>query len=378
MELLLSKFCQEHENWEKLLSERPYKIKINKDGQYAIFSYTMGETDFSYPLCLECRGTILDMEDNFNPVCVPFYKFFNSDEPFAAEIDWDSAYALDKIDGSLIKIWSHNGKFHISTNGTIDAYKAKCENPFNKEISFGSLVKETLYKYFEDLEYYNLDYVENTLLDGNTHMFELTSPYNQIVVDYGQKPRLTYLGSRNLKTGKEYYANILFFTFPSPKVYTIYTLEEAKEICSKMTDLTKEGFVIVDQYYNRVKVKSPAYVYAHHCLSTIGSMNGIIDIIKSGEIEEICAYCKKYEDLIRLTDKRLHNIAETMQDLYSINTRGISCRKDLAENLKDNKEYAFIIFKMYNNRELDVYKFILSQPNKRIISLLEYFFGSAA
>ena len=35
----LGRFCAEHENWEELLIQEPYFIKIKEDGPYIIFNY---------------------------------------------------------------------------------------------------------------------------------------------------------------------------------------------------------------------------------------------------------------------------------------------------------------------------------------------------
>ena len=52
---------------------------------------------------LQCRGLILRKDTN-QPVCVPFYKFFNLGEEQAHAIDWGTASVYEKVDGSLIKV----------------------------------------------------------------------------------------------------------------------------------------------------------------------------------------------------------------------------------------------------------------------------------
>ena len=119
----LLKFIKENNNWEYILSQNPYCLKIKRDDGYIILSYNQIESDFYNPIVRECRGIILE-EKTLIPVCVPFYKFGNYGEGYVPNIDWSSARTQEKVDGSLIKVWYHNGKWRVSTNGTIDAINA--------------------------------------------------------------------------------------------------------------------------------------------------------------------------------------------------------------------------------------------------------------
>src|SRR4051812_39544178 len=68
-----------------------YAIKCKKHGKYPnllLFKYDQLESPFAEPLVRECRGIILDSEDNWRIVCRPFSKFFNAQESLAAPIDW--------------------------------------------------------------------------------------------------------------------------------------------------------------------------------------------------------------------------------------------------------------------------------------------------
>ena len=136
----LQKFIINHKNWEEELQAEPYCIKITRDGPYIMFKYNQIESDFSNPLVRECRGIILK-EGTFEVVCHAFDKFGNYGESYAPEIDWETAVVQEKCDGSLIKIWYDDDDWHISTNGTIDAFKAFTDGG---ERSFGDLVIEAM------------------------------------------------------------------------------------------------------------------------------------------------------------------------------------------------------------------------------------------
>ena len=94
--LNIIQFIKTHPNtWRDILSSPPYNLII-KDGingyeGLVLLKYNQFDSDFSLPIVRECRGIIIDIEDNFNPVCHPFNKFFNYGEKYADSIDWKSA-----------------------------------------------------------------------------------------------------------------------------------------------------------------------------------------------------------------------------------------------------------------------------------------------
>ncbi len=360
MKLLIQKFCQEHKDWEEILQEAPYYLKIRKDNGYVLFTYTLGFTDFSIPLCKECRGIILDELNNFKPVCVPFYKFFNFGEPYADEIDWDSAEVQEKVDGSLCKIWyGRDGELIFSTNGTIYGDKAECVNIYQDDISFGDLMREAM--------------PSSVPIPVNaTHMFELTSKYNKILVEYEGAPRLTYLGSRKLDTFKECHYPCLETSFKTPKLYSLKNIEEVKRASAQITDLSEEGFVVVDKNFNRIKVKSPYYVAVAHAVSKVSSFKGIIKLLKNEEVDEILTYCLKEEQ---------EKVKEVRENLISM-AKIISMIFYHYNKIEDQKEFAFevkkysynsLLFKKRKDPNIKIYNELLEMNSKKLKELYNYF-----
>jgi hypothetical protein len=48
----------------------------------------------------------LDEDNEWMPIAVPYYKFFNFGEPCAASIDWNSKVTVqEKLDGSLATLY---------------------------------------------------------------------------------------------------------------------------------------------------------------------------------------------------------------------------------------------------------------------------------
>ena len=124
--LNLQCFIERHPDWETLLGEPPYSVKISRETMFGrrlvMFKYSQFDSDFMNPLVRECRGIILD-EDTFDVVSYAFDKFGNYGEPYCPEIDWKTARVGEKLDGCV------RADTKIKTTvGDIDI-KTICDNP---------------------------------------------------------------------------------------------------------------------------------------------------------------------------------------------------------------------------------------------------------
>lgn len=104
MNLKLIDFIKKHENWEELLKEPPFCIKIKRKDNFIIFNYNQLSSDFNNNIVRECRGIIF-YEPTWECVCHAFDKFGNYGENYVPDLDQKSIYIREKVDGSLIKIW---------------------------------------------------------------------------------------------------------------------------------------------------------------------------------------------------------------------------------------------------------------------------------
>ena len=315
-------FCKMHNCWAELLAAEPYYLKIKEDGPYVIFNYDQLRSDFNNPIVQEARGIIFRKGSWENPVCWAFNKFGNYGEGWVKDIDWDTAFVSAKIDGSLIKVW-WDGEWKISTNGTIDAWKAEIGDA--RMPNFGAYFLEALEKYYCNASLFLCD------LDSDlTYMFELVGPYNRVVIPY-EEPAIYFLGARNKFTGEEFNcspesADALWMKrFKLPTQYPFNTLEH----CIKITEnfpWDAEGVVACDAQFNRVKIKSPAYVMAHFARNNnVINRQHLIKIILTNEVEEFLCYASDYKEelekvqgLMKAFYKVGDQIAKSCQRLYDI------------------------------------------------------------
>lgn len=278
----LCKFISEHpDDWEQRLL-RDYHVKVKKDGCYAIFNYSF-DCVYSEPIVQESRGIIIDYE-RLRVVCWPFRKFGNHNESYADEIDWSTARVLEKVDGSIIKLW-YDGireEWQFSTNGMIRAESALVEGYLG--VSFFDVIRRA--DNYCDIPFERLD-------KAKTYIFELVSPETQIVVDYGET-MLYHIGTRSNISGKESEEDI---GIRKPASYPITSLDECIKAALALNEdgateeIEREGFVVVDANYNRVKVKSPSYIMMNKLMQMRSiSKRECIEMLTSGseDVKVIC------------------------------------------------------------------------------------------
>ena len=250
----LCRFIAEHpENYEELL-RREYDLRIKHDGALAIFNYNV-TANFHDPIVQEARGIIIDTE-RCEVVSWPFRKFGNHNESYADAIDWSNARVLEKVDGSIVKLWYDRARevWQFSTNGTIRAELAGVDGQLG--LSYSDVIRRA--DNYGDIPFDRLDC-------DSTYIFELVSPETRVVIDYGVTT-LYHLGTRSNITGIERCEDIGIKT---PAAFPITSLGDCLRAAAALNDgcegdeVKNEGFVVVDAAYRRVKIKSPDYIVMH-------------------------------------------------------------------------------------------------------------------
>lgn len=359
MELKLVKFIREHNNWEELLQKKPYYLTISRDEGYILFKYNQLNSDFSNEIVQEARGIIL-REKDFSVVCFPFTKFFSVDEQYAAKIDWNTARVQEKIDGSLIKVWfdKENGfnKWHISTNGVINAFKCETGNDFCPYKTFGELFMSVCsYELF------------NRLDKNCTYMFELVSPWTKIVVSY-PRTKIYHLGTRNNITGEELITDI---GVTKPQEYDLKTEEQVKKAASELS-YNEEGYVVVDKNWNRVKIKSPEYVNAHRLINNkIVNTKQVLDLLLKNEQGEFLSYFPEYK---KTFDNVLSRYNKYKKRLSFVETKirklkeKCKTKKQFAKEVSRQwKEYSTMAFMLYDGKIEDYHEYLMGLKTKEIV-----------
>lgn len=333
-------FIYQHEDWRKILSEKPYSINIKNNcpehPDWYLFKYNQIDTDFSYNICKACRGVVLDIQQKdggkasrVRPVCVPFKKFFNAGEPHAENLDWGSKEILveDKRDGCLVKLSKYEGETHWFTNGSMDTYVGFADAIGNdaiadKDVEPGTKDCHT----FQDLIDYAVkkhnaeEWVKN-IPEGVTYMLELTSPRSRIIVPYSETD-LTLLAIyyHSLPDPNSWYEVLpeeSSSPFKIPERYSCRTLEETVEMLKGWKG-DKEGIVACElPAFRRVKIKSGFYLSLKYMKGEVGfTPKRIFEAIQEGSIDDAVAAWKEIAPAAEKMKAEIESVKSFIRNVY--------------------------------------------------------------
>lgn len=354
--LAIEKFIEENENWKELIQQAPYFLKIDEDEDYALIKYDMINSDFTQEIVNECRGIIIDKHTN-KAHSLSFKKFFNIQEELHADIDWRTAKVQEKVDGSKILVfWNeYKNKWQVSTSGTLDAYKAQVND---SGITFGQLFEEAV----KNSVLLTINNLFNKLDKGHCYTFELVSPESRIVVPY-RKTEIYLIGVRDIYTFEEERPTDDYLSefIKIPKEYSLHTLEDCLKATEKM-GFDEEGFVVVDDNWNRVKIKSPEYVLAHHARANgATSISRVLEMIENGYDKDFLKiypeYTEKFDKVREAKEKfnqhlkdRLLNLKDELVGKYHLE------RKAIANYIQMNdKDISAFLFKLLDTDLIQLY-----------------------
>ncbi len=370
--LQIVKYIKEHglakavNDFKLVMKEYPHKV---------LLKYNQIESDMSLTEVQECRGLILE-KDSWAVMCIAFKKFFNNGESNASKIDWSTAKIFEKCDGSLLTLyfdWFLN-EWKVSTTGTAEA-----EGEVNNKLgtTFSSLFFDLL------LNGYNVDLSK---LDKNSnYMFELMTPYN-IVVTPHKESKLRLLATRNLLTLEEYSFDELLLVSKNLGIELpiIYDLNKGNfgALIKTFDNMPfyEEGYIVTDGNNNRVKVKNPSYVAAHHLKSKTAEHH-ILEIVKTNEVDEfIATFPERQDEIFRLRDN-YNSLIIDLENIWSDlpKPKNITPQEkkrfamnvfELAKTNNNVKQFSGLFFALKDGKVSNVKEFMFNYDNKMLYKIL--------
>ena len=352
-------FLQENPDWEIMLTGAPFFVKTKRDGNFVLLKYDQIRSDMTIPMVRECRGIIIDEAAGYHPVCVPFFKFGNFGESYVPDIDWTTARVQEKLDGSLVKLWNYNGEWHVSSNGEIDARNAHVSSAL-----LANARKTDLYTLF--VEAWDKTGKQFADLDANfTYIFELTSPHNRVVVKYAETS-IRHIGTRDMNTLLECETDI---GIPKPREFALHTLEECIEN-AKQLGYDDEGYVVVDRYFNRIKVKSPLYVALNHISQGMTTHGNIVEIIQRNEQSEFLTYFPEFREVFEDILTRIDAFSTRQENALSVvRSMDFESRKALADVVTKTQCPA-CLFALIDGKAESARDWLMSRPVTKILGYI--------
>lgn len=190
------------------------------------------------------RGLILDTHGQI--VALPFPKFFNHGERESA-IPAEDFEVFEKLDGSLIIAFFHDGDWNCATKGSFISEQAKWAQE-------------------------KLRSMNTTYLDPNaTYLFEAIYPQNRIVINYDYEDLVLLAAYEG--TGEEFSYAALQTTARNlecrmAKRYEGKTFADLVEL-AKTLPPTEEGWVVRFASGLRLKIKGEEYLRLHRMVSRL-------------------------------------------------------------------------------------------------------------
>ena len=318
--------------FEQLTEQFAIKVKHYEDGRIVLLDYHMIDSPKMHPIVIECRSLILQF-DTFGVVSRKFDRFFNYGEALEYYEDFDVSRSviIEKADGSLIGVYHHDGKWHISTRGMAFA---EGEHPF------GGTFKDKVLNAFgmDEQEFQSIFSVFNKNL---TFVFEYTSPENRVVTKY-ERPEMVLLGANEGEKEWDYdtmYCNLVACGVKNIRKVKTYSASDMDAVVSLANSLPnlEEGFVIYDPVSSkRMKVKSSLYVVAHSIRGNdpLPTKKNLLRLLFTGELGEFCAYFPEWSEMASDIQREVDNAYRELAIAWD-KYKHLESQKDFALSIKD-------------------------------------------
>lgn len=353
-------------------SEFFYAEQTSDNKIYHIFNYRLASYEsFMNPkvadsyIALSARGIMFDVTDkeNIKISSRPMNKFFNIEQGEVDRSNMKLVGYMDKLDGSLISTYLHNGELKLKTKGSIKSEQAIAAMEW-LDLPENSEMKNFLKFHTE----------KNNL----TVNMEWTAPDNQIVLFYPEAS-LRILNMVNNKNGKiltaenidkENLVNKDIFV----KSHKIPNMSLDNIIESIRNEQGNEGYILEfsDSEGNShlVKVKNIWYVNLHQIKSNLNTTAKIIETIideTSDDVRVLFAEDKHFLDNItrleNVVSPRISKIEADIEKFYSDNKK--LSRKDYAIKAQSELQpYMSLAMNLYIGKETNYKEFFKKQIDK--------------
>ena len=363
MTLLVQQYLESH-SFADLAREHGVYASFSKSGHKWSLNYDQIEAKESDPLAQECRGLILCRADalpisgvvgpdgkidrsNEVPgqtivLAYPMKRFFNYGQGSAANINWSdpNLSILEKLDGTLCIVYydatiGSIGEWCVATRAVPEADLLMDNGIFTFRSLFEKAVKDTTALEFKDFL--------STLKINYTYCFELTTPYNRIVVSY-KNNGITLLSVRDMLTHKEILPELAIKDniVPVVQAHTYTSVQELLDWVSSLNPMEHEGIVVRDSNFNRIKVKNAAYVAYNKVRDTLAtSERNCLEIILAEKDDDVISFLPEEiaKNLLKIKAQLQLAIKEYDEIYLKIKSEADS------EMLGDKKTFALLLNK---------------------------------
>lgn len=319
------------------------KLADSGDGRYILNYDEQGlDTPKSW-ISHYCRALTLAGEpNNYSIIAKAFDRFYNLGEApeylnGGDQIDFTKPFFADlKHDGSLILLYFWNGEWRVNTRGSFAQGKVSELYDGTWEDLFWEAFKSSGYRI-------------GVFEKESTYIFELCTPYNQVVEYYENNKVELMLEIFNLKE--------ICHTRP----IICNSFEDVTRMLSGLKP-TQEGFVLrqydnINHKWIRRKVKTASWcALAHLKDSALQSDSKLWNVVFQGEMDEVISVFPHLRDKLEEKDKFYKELLVIIK-VTQIQYRDIEDQKEFALTIKDLK-YKNVLFQLRRNGLDDIKKYV--------------------
>jgi len=389
--LLVQKFLETH-SFKELQEQHGVYASFSKSGHKFSLNYDQIEAKEADPLAQECRGLILSCDNgvsllpqaltlpeqktSYDLLCpgkttvlaYPMKRFFNYGQGAAADVNWsDPGLAvLEKLDGTLcIVYWDKFiNQWCVATRSVPEADLLMDNGIYTFRTLFEKALTETTG--------YAFDIFTRYLDKAYTYCFELTTPYNRIVVEY-KSCGVTLLAVRGLLTGQEVsmthpVVDLLPTSLPLVQAHTYTSVQALVDWVSTLNPLEHEGVVVRDSQFNRIKVKNAAYVAYNKLNDRLGSSErNLMEFILLEKDDDVAGVLP--EEIVKnmnILKEGLQKAIMKYDSMYHLITLNLSAlglsdsKKEFALYVQKHKElWQAPFFAMFDGKSSNMKDFIM-------------------
>ena len=313
--------------------------------------YMIANADlWKIPYALELRGHVY-RKDTGELISAALPKFFNVGEneyTMKHVLPWDKVDNVSlKVDGSLITFAIINGKVYAKTKKSFYSDVAKKAQHFLETTPEGNAIVCEVF---------------NTMRFGDySPIYEFFHPEFRIVINYGDKPSMKFLGNRDMVTGqwipKKHSSDI---DLNDISVKTIGDELEFRE----ETEEGIEGYVIQFEDGRIVKSKNLWYKRNHHVktdlrerdIAELAALEQLDDV--KSTIVEAGMELDKVEEIESLVAKMISGLRVEVEEISNYAKIAYPIAKDAAIQYKNHPLFGMIM-RSYRDQEVDYVDYFL-------------------
>jgi len=304
-------------------------------------------------------------------VAWPMNRFYNQGDAFGADVNWNDPElkVCEKLDGTMIVLYwdALQQRWCAGTRAVSEA-----DVVFNSghivanQMTFSDLFKRAIMKTCS--EFQTWDQLMLTFDKNITYVFELTSPFNRVVVKYDEE-RVHLIAARNILTGCEldvYQDDIGLQWIPRAKTWKLNSPSAVDAFVNQANPANLEGAVVCDSTFRRLKVKNKAWVLSSHAKDMLltSKRSALVSII----LETI-------DDVLPLLDKETESGFIKMKDSLKLYLRKVDTnfqsfkqiagndRKTFAHQVLASDDWVTIYFSLWDKKGENAWDWLRKQAN---------------